>query len=192
MSNLGYLEHYVDISPNTKENMTTLKELPDLIEGFRKGWSDKFNRLERIMKIKDPKHNKMEQKRKSEKKKKIAYWVVTILLSIGMVSGGIAQLIKAKPNVDGTIHLGYPLYIMSILGAWKLLGIIAILMPNFLLIKEWAYAGFFFAMTGAVISHIASGDNLAEFTAPLLFAVLTVLSWWTRPDNRKLSPVNPT
>ena len=192
MSNLGYLEHYVDISPNTKENMTTLKELPDLIEGFRKGWSDKFNRLERIMKIKDLKHNKMEQKRKSEKKKKIAYWVVTILLSIGMVSGGIAQLIKAKPNVDGTIHLGYPLYIMSILGAWKLLGIIAILMPNFLLIKEWAYAGFFFAMTGAVISHIASGDNLAEFTAPLLFAVLTVLSWWTRPDNRKLSPVNPT
>lgn len=172
--------------------MTTLKELPDFIEGFRKGWSDKFNRLERIMKIKDLKHNKMEQKRKSEKKRRIAFWVVTILLSIGMVSGGIAQLIKAKPNVDGTIHLGYPLYIMSILGAWKLLGIIAILIPNFLLIKEWAYAGFFFAMTGAVISHIASGDNFAEFIAPLLFAVLTVLSWWTRPDNRKISPVNPT
>jgi uncharacterized membrane protein len=191
VSNLGYLEHYSGIT-QTQRIYANMKELPELIEGFRKAWSDKFNRLERIMKNIDLKHSEMEQKRKSEKKKRIAYWVVTILLSIGMVSGGIAQLIKAKPNVDGTIHLGYPLYIMSILGTWKLLGIIALLIPNFLLIKEWAYAGFFFAMTGAVISHIASGDNLAEFIAPLLFAVLTVLSWWMRPENRKLSPVNQT
>ncbi len=161
----------------------------DGIGRYSKEWNDKFNKLERIIKSTYLKTNNMEQKRTSEKKRKIFYWIVTLLLALGMISGGIAQLIRAKANVEGTIHLGYPLYIMFILGTWKILGVIVLLIPNFLLIKEWAYAGFFFAMTGAVVSHLASGDSFTEYLAPLLFGVLTVLSWWIRPDNRKLPQV---
>ncbi|WPV69635.1 DoxX family protein [Chitinophaga sp. LS1] len=120
------------------------------------------------------------------KRNNIIYWTVTIFLSLFMFVGGIAQILRQKDNVDGIIHLGYPLYFMTILGVWKILGVIAILTPRFPLVKEWAYAGFFFAMTGAVISHIAAGDQFAHFIAPLVFAILTVVSWYFRPAGRKL------
>ncbi len=74
------------------------------------------------------------------------------------------------------IRLGYPLYLMTIIGAWKIAGVAAILVPRFELVKEWAYAGLFFAMTGAVTSHLASGDGLKDVIAPLLFAIMTVVS----------------
>ena len=128
-----------------------------------------------------------EQKSVSAKTKAVIFWIATGLLSLGMLSGGIGQLLRAKFNVDGMIHLGYPLYVMSIVGAWKILGIIAILVPGKPLLKEWAYAGLFFAMSGAVVSHIASGDGFAGFVAPLVFMILTVVSWWLRPAGRKLS-----
>ncbi|OMP74947.1 DoxX family protein [[Flexibacter] sp. ATCC 35208] len=120
------------------------------------------------------------------KRNNIIYWTATIFLSLFMFVGGIAQILRQKDNVDGIIHLGYPLYFMTILGVWKILGVIAILTPRFPLVKEWAYAGFFFAMTGAVISHIAAGDQFAHFIAPLVFAILTVVSWYFRPAGRKL------
>ena len=124
------------------------------------------------------------------KTNKIIYWIATVMLSIGMLSGGIAQLLKAQPNVDGIVHLGYPTYLLYILGVWKILGVIAILIPKYKLLKEWAYAGFFFAMTGAVISHNVVGDNFLQFLAPLIFVVLTVLSWYFRPADRKFFPTN--
>ena len=114
------------------------------------------------------------------------YWFTTGLLAFGMLAGGIAQIMQFKVNADGIIHLGYPLYFLRIIGVWKIFGVIAILIPGYLLLKEWAYAGLFFAMTGAVISHIASGDRLIQFLAPFIFAGLTVLSWHLRPVNRKL------
>ena len=120
------------------------------------------------------------------KRNKIIYWTTTVLLALGMFSGGLAQIFRVKENVEGIVHLGYPIYLMSILGVWKMLGVIAILLPKTPLLKEWAYAGFFFAMTGAVISHIASGDSFAHYLAPLLFAILTVLSWYFRPADRKI------
>ncbi len=120
------------------------------------------------------------------KRNKIIYWTTTVLLALGMFSGGLAQIFRVKENVEGIVHLGYPIYLMSILGVWKILGVIAILLPKTPLLKEWAYAGFFFAMTGAVISHIASGDGFAHYLAPLLFAILTVLSWYFRPADRKI------
>ncbi len=120
------------------------------------------------------------------KRNKIIYWTATILLALGMFSGGLAQIFRVKQNVDGIVHLGYPIYLMSILGTWKILGVIAILIPKFKLLKEWAYAGFFFAMTGAVISHIAAGDSFSEFIAPFIFALLTVVSWYIRPADRKI------
>jgi hypothetical protein len=82
-------------------------------------------------------------------------------------------------------HLGYPLYFLTLLGVWKLLGVIAILVPKFPLLKEWTYAGFFFAMSGAVVSHVASGDEALECFGPSLLIVLTVLSWHFRPADRK-------
>ena len=120
---------------------------------------------------------------------KIIYWISTVLLALGMLSGGIAQLIRATPNVEGITHLGYPVYLLTILGVWKILGVIALLVPNFKLVKEWAYAGFFFAMSGAFFSHLASGDGFGEIFPSLLFLILTVISWYFRPENRKLNTI---
>ena len=120
------------------------------------------------------------------KTNKTIYWIATILLSLGMLSGGISQILKVQQNVDGTVHLGYPIYLMTLLGIWKILGVFAILIPKFKLLKEWAYAGFFFALTGAVISHIAVGDTFLQFLAPLNFVILTIVSWYFRPTDRKI------
>jgi uncharacterized membrane protein YphA (DoxX/SURF4 family) len=120
------------------------------------------------------------------KRDKIIYWIATIWLSLGMVSTGIVQLIKLKEEVEMMEHLGYPLYFLTIIGVWKILGVIAILVPKFPLIKEWAYAGFFFAMSGAVFSHLAVGDDAKEFFGPVLLLVLTAVSWYFRAESRKV------
>ena len=124
------------------------------------------------------------------KQNKIIYWAYTSLLSLGMLSGGIVQLLKVKQNVDGIVHLGYPLYFLTIIGVWKVMGVIAILIPKFKLLKEWAYAGFIFAMTGAIISHLASGDGVKEIIGPSLLAILTIVSWYFRPVERRIISVN--
>lgn len=116
---------------------------------------------------------------------KIIYWIATAWLSLGMVSTGIVQIIQMKEEADMFAHLGYPAYLMVILGVWKLLGVIAVLVPKFPLVKEWAYAGFFFAMSGAVFSHFAAGDGAKEYFGPVLLLVLTVVSWYFRPADRK-------
>ena len=124
------------------------------------------------------------------KNDKIIYWTSTILLSAGMFFGGMAQLFRMDENVEGILHVGYPVYFMSLLGIWKIFGVIVILLPKLPLIKEWAYAGFFFAMTGAVISHIAVGDHFSQFIAPIIFILLIITSWHFRPTNKKLLTTN--
>ncbi|MBO0932645.1 DoxX family protein [Fibrella aquatilis] len=124
--------------------------------------------------------------RTAKERKHIGYWVVTGLLLFGMVAGGIAQISHVKVNVDGMIRLGYPLYTMRVLGIWKLAGAVVLVLPGYALLKEWAYAGFFFLLTGAVMSHIAAGDTFFQWVAPLIFSILTVLSWYLRPANRRL------
>ena len=119
------------------------------------------------------------------KRNKIIYWIATLWLALGMVSTAIVQLIKMKEEVDMMNHLGYPIYFLTLLGIWKLLGVIAILIPKYPLLKEWAYAGFFFAMSGAVFSHLASGDEIIALFGPVLLIVLTVVSWYFRPADRK-------
>jgi DoxX-like family len=132
------------------------------------------------------------------KRNQIIYWISTMWLALGMLATGTLQLFKAKaegalapPGVFGITHLGYPVYFLTILGVWKILGVAAVLVPKFPLLKEWAYAGFFFAMSGALFSHIASGDSLTENVPALLLLVLTVLSWYFRPADRKIMAVNP-
>lgn len=122
------------------------------------------------------------------KRNKIIYWVATLWLALGMTSTGIVQLIKVEEEVQKTsLSLGYPGYFLTIIGVWKLLGVVAILIPKFPLLKEWAYAGFFFLMSGAIISHSAVGDGAADFFGPALLLVLTLVSWYFRPADRKMA-----
>ena len=125
-----------------------------------------------------------------KKRDKIIYWVATLWLALGMVSTGMVQLVKMKEEVDNFSSLGYPAYLMTIIGGWKLLGVVTVLIPKFPLFKEWAYAGFFFAMTGAVVSHLISGHGAKEIFGPMLLLVLTVISWYFRPADRRLTLAN--
>jgi hypothetical protein len=131
------------------------------------------------------------------KSNKIIYWISTLWLALGMLATGTLQLFKAKaegalapPGVYGITHLGYPAYFLTILGVWKILGVVAVLIPRFPLLKEWAYAGFFFAMSGAIFSHIAVADPLKEILPALLLLILTVTSWYFRPAKRKILAVS--
>jgi uncharacterized membrane protein YphA (DoxX/SURF4 family) len=123
------------------------------------------------------------------KRNKIIYWIATIWLALGMVSTGALQLFKGKTGQGGVnmiMHLGYPVYLVTILGIWKILGVLAVLVPKFTLLKEWAYAGFFFVMTGAISSHIAISDPVNEIWPSLLLLILTAISWYFRPAGRKI------
>lgn len=125
-----------------------------------------------------------------KKSHKIIYWIATVWLSLGMVSTGIVQLMKMQEEIDNFNSLGYPLYLMTIIGAWKIAGVVAVLLPKLQVLKEWAYAGFFFAMSGALISHIAVGHGGLQVFGPALLLVLTIVSWYFRPADRKTSATN--
>jgi uncharacterized membrane protein len=123
-----------------------------------------------------------------EKRNLAIYWTATGLMSVGMLGSGLAQIVHAKQMIDLVVPLGYPLYILYILGVWKILGVIAILVPGFKLLKEWAYAGFFFVMTGALISHLASGDHAMKgIIGPFMQTIFIILSWYFRPANRRIT-----
>ena len=128
------------------------------------------------------------------KRNKIIYWIATIWLSLGMVSTGVVQLLKLKGNGPGSLesmtHLGYPVYFVTLLGIAKILGVIALLIPKFPLLKEWAYAGFFFMMSGAIFTHIAAGNSMSEIFPSLLLLILIVVSWYFRPSDRKIVSVD--
>jgi len=124
-----------------------------------------------------------------KKRNRIIYWVATVWLGLGMLSTGIVQLLRAKEGQGGAdmiTHLGYPLYFLTIVGAWKIVGVAALLIGKNSLLKEWAYAGFFFLMTGALFSHVLSGDRLTESLPSLLLLVLTLMSWYFRPEGRRV------
>lgn len=123
------------------------------------------------------------------KRNKIIYWVSTIWLALGMLSTGIVQLLKVEQEANSMARLGYPSYFLTIMGTWKILGVVAVLVPKFPLLKEWAYAGFFFAMSGAVFSHLASEAGAKEFFGPALLLLLTAVSWYFRPADRKIVSV---
>ncbi len=111
-----------------------------------------------------------------------------------MLSSGIVQLLKVKEGVDFIIKMGYPGYFLTMLGIWKILGVVALLIPKFPLLKEWAYACFFFTMSGAVFSHIASGNSVNEIFPTLLLLILTLASRYFSPDSYRerieIIPIN--
>src|SRR6476620_12757266 len=125
-----------------------------------------------------------------KKRDKIIYWIATIWLALGMLSTGLVQLFKAKEGqggVDMITHLGYPVYLLTLLAVWKILGVVALLIPKYPLLKEWAYAGFFFVMTGVIYSHIAMGDPVTAILPSLLLLVLITVSWYFRPADKKIN-----
>lgn len=130
------------------------------------------------------------------KRRTIAYWATTIMLASGMVGSGVQQLLRvegegalAPAYVWGMAELGYPAYLLTLLGVWKLLGAVAILAPRFPLLKEWAYAGFGFLLTGAVFSHVAAGDAWYHSMVAVFLLVMTAASWFLRPADRRLDAV---
>src|SRR6267154_4678415 len=104
-----------------------------------------------------------------EKIKTIAYWVTTIFGPASFIVGGVLFLTHNEQIAKTLTHLGYPIYFASILGFWKALGAIAVVVPGFPRLKEWAYAGFFFDLTSAAVSRIFVGDRAEDILAPIGF-----------------------
>jgi uncharacterized membrane protein YphA (DoxX/SURF4 family) len=125
------------------------------------------------------------------KAKAIGYWVATGLTGFAFLSGGAMDLSRSPQVLEGMAHLGYPGYLAVILGVWKLLGGVAVLAPRFPRIKEWAYAGMAFDLTGAAFSHAASGDDGGKIMTPIVLLGIVAASYFLRPDSRKVGAATP-
>ena len=130
--------------------------------------------------------------------KAIGYWATTIFVALELLAGGLTDLVHGRealvagqPVAAVITNLGYPVYILTILGGWKLLGAVVLLVPRFPRLKEWAYAGTFFEMTGAAVSLGVSGADIGTISFPLLVAALALVSWALRPPDRMLGVLYP-
>jgi hypothetical protein len=115
--------------------------------------------------------------------RKVAYWVSTGLIAALSLFAGYAYLSGSAQAVQGFTHVGYPQQLRVILGIAKPLGAIALLLPGFPKLKEWAYAGFTFAWICAVVAHSLAHDGATAFT-PVAMLVLLAISYWTRSASR--------
>ncbi len=118
------------------------------------------------------------------KTRKIAYWVTTALVAADFLMGGAVNIARPPLVLEGMAHLGYPAYFAVLLGVWKVLGAVTLLAPRFPRLKEWAYAGIFFDVTSAAVSHAVVGDGAGHVLAPLIVLALLVASWALRPASR--------
>ena len=123
------------------------------------------------------------------RRNKIIYWIATLWAALGMTATATVQVFGKNASAAHVANLRYPAYFIILLGIWKYLGVIAMLIPKFPLLKEWAYAGIFFVLTGALYSHIAVSDPVSEMLPSLLLLVLILLSYYFRPADRKLIPL---
>lgn len=116
----------------------------------------------------------------------VCYWIATTAVAAELGLGGAWDIARLPAVRDLVVHLGYPSYFLVLLGIWKVLGAVALLVPGLPVLKEWAYAGAFFAYSGAIASHLTTGYGLAELWLLLPLAALTVLSWALRPASRRV------
>ena len=123
--------------------------------------------------------------------KTISYWATTTIVAFCIGSGGAAELARVPGTIDGLVALGYPVYFVMIIGFWKILGALALLAPRFPRLKEWAYAGIFFNMTGAAVSNIVSGTPAWHPVVDLTIVALTIASWALRPPGRTIGVLFP-
>lgn len=115
----------------------------------------------------------------------VGYWLATVLVTAELGLGGIWDIARLPFVSDAVIHLGYPSYFLDLLGTWKVLGAVALLVPRRALLKEWAYAGVFFTYTGAIISWLATGYDLGQVGLLAVLIALTIVSWALRPPSRR-------
>src|SRR5215469_17135831 len=128
------------------------------------------------------------------KLKLIGYWGATAFFAFTMLMFAIGELSAGPVLVQIAVHEGYPVYLFTILGVWKLLGVIALLVPGFPRLKEWAYAGFFFDLTGAAISGFVRGgypDPGTVIWMPIILILIELASWALRPPSRTLGVLFP-
>lgn len=126
---------------------------------------------------------------KAERNRAFGYWVATALLAFELVLGGIWDVLRVPQVRVVTERLGYPAYFLVILGVWKFLGAVAVIIPRFPRLKEWAYAGIVFNLTGALASHAAS--RMVESGTLVYLSVMMVVtgaSWSLRPSSRRNFP----
>ncbi len=119
-------------------------------------------------------------------RKHLSYWIPTGIFCAILTFSGIAHFTHAAPMVEGMTHLGYPLYVMTILGIAKVSGVVALLIPGKPVLKEWAYAGFTFNLIGATASHAFAGDAISHILTPAAILCLGVVSYALRPESRRL------
>ncbi|NJP25913.1 DoxX family protein [Microbispora sp. SCL1-1] len=113
------------------------------------------------------------------------YWTSTVAVTAELAIGGVWDIARIPYVSDLVTHLGYPSYFLVLLGTWKVLGAIALLVPRCALVKEWAYAGVFFTYTGAVVSHLTTGYAVGEVWVLSMLTALTAVSWALRPFGRR-------
>jgi hypothetical protein len=118
--------------------------------------------------------------------KVIAYWTCTVVIALCIGSGGAAQLLRVPQTIDGMTALGYPLHFIVLLGVWKVLGSLTLLAPGLRLVKEWAYAGIFIDLSGAVVTAAANAGGAFHIIAPLVLIGFLAASWALRPESRRL------
>jgi uncharacterized membrane protein YphA (DoxX/SURF4 family) len=123
-------------------------------------------------------------------RKTITFAIVTVLVCLAFVGSGIANVLHAPHIAQDMAHLGYPAYFSTVLGGWKILGALAVAAPALPRLKEWAYAGMMFDLTGAALSRAHAGDGAAGVIPPLIVASLVVASWLLRPDGRVLGKLS--
>lgn len=118
--------------------------------------------------------------------KVIGYWILTVLVALVLLGSGASNVMRVEEMKASMQALGYPVYFMTILGTWKVLGALALLAPKLPRLKEWAYAGITFGMTGAFFSHLFAGDPIAKAIPPLVIWTMAMGSWALRPASRRL------
>lgn len=118
------------------------------------------------------------------KLKSTIYWISTIVVALIYTVTGVLNLLGNDHISTDILHLGFPDYIMAILGFWKLMAAITILIPKTVRLKEWAYAGMLFDLSGAAFSRMSIGDPAHTILVPLIIMVLVVISWASRPESR--------
>jgi hypothetical protein len=118
--------------------------------------------------------------------RKILYWLTTVLTALAFAAGGYYDLSQPDQVKEQAVKLGYPLYFFTILGVWKLGAVVAVLAPKLPRLKEWAYAGIFFDLTGASATHAFMKDSNQDILTPLVILAIAMVSWALRPASRKL------
>jgi DoxX-like family len=124
--------------------------------------------------------------------RRIAFWTSTGILVFVLVSGGIGELLHLWGTLDTATVLGYPPYFLTIIGAWKILGALVLLLPGIPRLKEWAYAGIVFNMTGAAASHAFAADYgpfAFHVLVTLALAGLALASWALQPRGTRSRPL---